>query len=82
MCDYNLGDFPYLGPPLDIDLMEILKEYNKKNKKTISSSACIRILANESGRLTLKQIESGRRAIREYIKSLNGVLKIKIKIIL
>ena len=42
---------------------------NIEKKKKINFG-CIGLKANESGRLTPKQIESGRRAIRKYIKQL------------
>ena len=48
----------------------------EKNKKIIFG--CIGLKANESGRLTPKQIESGRRAIRKYIKQLKGIVKVKL----
>jgi large subunit ribosomal protein L16 len=50
---------------------------NTEKKKRINFG-CIGLKANESGRLTPKQIESGRRAIRKYIKPLKGIVKVKI----
>ena len=37
------------------------------------------IKANESGRLTPKQIESTRRAIKKIIKPVGGIIRIKIR---
>jgi large subunit ribosomal protein L16 len=50
---------------------------NIEKKKKINFG-CIGLKANESGRLTPKQIESGRRAIRKYIKQLKGIVKVRL----
>ena len=60
------------------------KKYFKGKIRTIKKNQKIQfgeiaIIALESARLTIKQVEATRRAIKKIIKPFNGIIRIKLK---